>query len=117
MDGSMNVLSQTTTTLFNGAIPPNGFMVQLGPQSGNICMVNDNGPASFAAGFQMQVGAGVSVIYVTPPGYKPMGQVIFGAAVKVMLRPEAGDGPPRCRPCTCTHMQRSSLTWSSFAAG
>jgi hypothetical protein len=29
MDGSMVVPSQTSTTLFNGAVPPNGFMVQL----------------------------------------------------------------------------------------
>lgn len=34
--------------LFNGAVPPNGFMVQINGASelGNICWVNDNGPAS-----------------------------------------------------------------------
>jgi hypothetical protein len=76
MDGSITVLSQTTTPLFGGSIPPNGFMVQLGPQGGgNLCMVNDNGSATGAAGFNVQYGTGASLIYVTPPGYKPMGPV------------------------------------------
>jgi hypothetical protein len=83
MDGSMNVLSQTTTTLFNGAVPPNGFTVQPGPITGP-CLVNDNGPASGAgwnggsfAGFTVNNGNsdGVSFYYVTPPGYKPIGPV------------------------------------------
>jgi hypothetical protein len=34
------------TTLFKGAVPPNGFMVQMnaGSELGNYCYVNDNGP-------------------------------------------------------------------------
>jgi hypothetical protein len=85
LDGSMTVLSQTTTTLFNGAVPPNGFMVQPGPETG-VCLVNDNGAANGAgivsnggsiAGFTMlnPQGVGASAGYVTPAGYKPMGQV------------------------------------------
>jgi hypothetical protein len=41
MDGSMNVAAQTSTTLFNGAVPPNAFMVR----AYTGCVVNDNGPA------------------------------------------------------------------------
>jgi hypothetical protein len=29
MDGSMNIPAQMSTTLFNGALPPNGFMIQM----------------------------------------------------------------------------------------
>jgi hypothetical protein len=77
MDGSKVVPSQTSTTLFNGAIPPNGFMV-LGNPNGT-CFLNDNGPASGAgdvvagggfAGFQL-----TTAVFVTPPGYKPIGPV------------------------------------------
>jgi hypothetical protein len=77
IDGSKVVPSQTSTTLFNGAIPPNGFMV-LGNPNGT-CFLNDNGPASGAgdvvagggfAGFQL-----TTAVFVTPPGYKPIGPV------------------------------------------
>jgi hypothetical protein len=84
MDGSKVVPATTSTTLFNGAVPPNGFMVQTGANAG-ICWVNDNGSASGEgaislggpfAGFEIVQSnpAGVS-LFVTPPGYKPIGVV------------------------------------------
>jgi hypothetical protein len=83
VDGSMNVLATTSTTLFNGAVPPNGFMVQ-SPAS---CFVNDNGPASLPPG---QTGFYFSepTIFITPPGYKPIGavSVICGSASYVAAR-------------------------------
>src|ERR1700693_1771818 len=45
MDGSMNVPAATSTTLFNGAVPPNAFTVQTYNGSAT-CVVNDHGPAS-----------------------------------------------------------------------
>jgi hypothetical protein len=69
MDGSMVIPSQVSTTLFNGAVPPNGFMVQT---DGN-CFVNDHGPPSLEperAGLQLGRPA-----FITPPGYKPIGAV------------------------------------------
>jgi hypothetical protein len=84
MDGSMNVPAQTAVTLFNGTVPPNGFMVLPGPNTG-YCAVNDNGPAS-AEGLAVTGGGysgfvvspatlpGFSPI-ITPPGYKPMGAI------------------------------------------
>jgi hypothetical protein len=81
IDGSMTVPSQTSTTLFKGAVPPNGFMLQV-VQNAGVCVVNDNGPASGAgfmtsggglAGFQFNTeGVGP---FVTPPGYRPLGPV------------------------------------------
>lgn len=75
MDGSMTVPSQTSTTLFNGAVPPNGFMVEL---YGVGCFVNDNGPANGVNTGSSQAGfyfAAPPSPFVTPPGYKPMGVV------------------------------------------
>jgi hypothetical protein len=80
MDGSMHVLAQTATTLFNGAVPPNGFLVQSGYNVGGPCWVNDNGPASGAelitsgAGYAGFLLAGEQS-FVTRPGYRPMGAV------------------------------------------
>src|SRR5262245_54290152 len=81
MDGSMMVAGATSTTLFNGRVPPNGFMVQT--YQGQQCMVSDNGPASGAgifvdggppAGLMMIFDAyGYNATYTTPPGYKPIG--------------------------------------------
>jgi hypothetical protein len=76
-----------SVVLFNGAVPPNGFMVQINAQ-GQLplfCAVNDNGPASLntQTGFLFG-GANISFatnqpsaahVFVTPPGYKPMGPV------------------------------------------
>src|SRR5262249_25798882 len=48
MDGSMVLPSGgVSVVLFNGVVPPNGFMVQINVPSsiGAICNVNDNGPA------------------------------------------------------------------------
>jgi hypothetical protein len=65
--GRKHVPATTSTTLFNGAVPPNGFMIQ---QSTGLCYVNDNGPANSGAGFYFAEPA-----FITPPGYKPIGAV------------------------------------------
>src|ERR1700746_328859 len=82
MDGSMAIQGGVTTTLFNGIVPPNGFMVQF---YFSACLVNDNGPAfssnpgpnQMPGGFTASGGNGVSApsIFITPPGYKPIGPV------------------------------------------
>ena len=68
--------------LFNGVVPPNGFMVQLNGSSefGDICWVNDNGPATPNPPTGFLVGGLFSntplpFTFVTPPGYKPIGPV------------------------------------------
>ena len=83
MDGGMNVPATILTTLFNGAVPLNGFMVQ----SPGSCFVNDNGPASSVprqAGFYFAE----PTTFITPPGYKPIGavSVICGSATYVAAR-------------------------------
>jgi hypothetical protein len=76
VDGSIVVSANVLTTLFNGAVPPNGFMVQ---SLGVNCYVNDNGPAKLALTGQYPAGffvpGQVLPAFVTPPGYKPMGVV------------------------------------------
>ena len=84
MDGSTIVAAATSTTLFNGKVPPNAFIVQTASYN---CFVNDNGPASgpngppSQAGFFMMPfagamgGTGGVTHFITPPGYKPMGPV------------------------------------------
>jgi hypothetical protein len=42
------VIGPGATTLFNGAVPRNGFMIQLNSQGGSMCWVNDNGPPLLA---------------------------------------------------------------------
>jgi hypothetical protein len=83
MGGSM-VINGGGTILFNGAVPPNGFMVQLNSQGelGNLCYVNDNGPATANPPTGFLIGGWNSAnlptspsIFVTPPGYKPIGPV------------------------------------------
>jgi hypothetical protein len=81
LGGSMAV-GPGAFTLFNGAVPPNGFMVQLNYPSelGNFCWVNDNGPtaANPPTGFLfggLWVNSPLPSTFVTPPGYKPMGPV------------------------------------------
>ncbi len=83
MGGSM-VINGGGTILFNGAVPPNGFMVQLNSQGelGNLCYVNDNGPANANPPTGFLIGGWNSAnlptspsIFVTPPGYKPIGPV------------------------------------------
>ena len=84
MDGSTVIPGGAiSVTLFNGVVPPNGFMVQIAQPSslGNICLINDNGPASVEppmAGFLIGgiwVNTPLPKPFVTPPGYKPMGPV------------------------------------------
>jgi hypothetical protein len=83
IDGSTIIPSAAISiTLFNGVVPPNGFMVQIAQVSslGIICLVNDNGPASIEpmAGFLIGgiwVNTPLPNTFVTPPGYKPMGPV------------------------------------------
>jgi hypothetical protein len=93
MDGSMNVPAQTSTTLFNGAVPPNAFMVRT--YRTTTCIVNDDGPAAYdintntvTAGFIMTIDPlndfGFNTAsFSTPPGYRPIGPVsiwCYGAA-------------------------------------
>src|SRR4029077_17063434 len=47
LDGSTSVPAETSTVLFNGAVPRDGFMVQ---PRGNDCVINDHGSASFITG-------------------------------------------------------------------
>jgi hypothetical protein len=81
MDGSVFISSGgVSTPLFNGAVPPNGFLVE-GPGTSGNCWVNDNGPANIPvgpgnfgqAGFTLITAGGYS--FATPQGYKPMGVV------------------------------------------
>lgn len=89
MGGSLTINGGISTPLFNGAVPPNGFMVQLNSPSelGNTCYVNDNGPANGnnapPNGFIIGGGAvssPVPFLFVTPPGYKPIGPVSIWCA-------------------------------------
>jgi hypothetical protein len=82
MDGSTVIAAGgISVTLFNGVVPPNGFMVQINNTSsvGNVCNINDNGPASTqSTGFLIGgiwVATPLPNIFITPPGYKPMGPV------------------------------------------
>jgi hypothetical protein len=72
MDGSMNIAPFTSTTLFNGATPPNGFMVQVA--SGIGCAINDNGSANGFSAVKGFLTVGPD-LFVTPPGYRPIGPV------------------------------------------
>jgi hypothetical protein len=80
IDGSTTITCGASTLLFKGVTPSNGFMVQ---PFGTDIFVNDNGPAQPAPqqGFFVANAAtttGLST-FITPPGYKPMGQVyVFG---------------------------------------
>jgi hypothetical protein len=69
IDGSVEVQANTSTVLFGGVTPANGFSVQA---FGAPCAVNDHGPASLTpvAGFDFE-----GEIYTTPLGYKPIGPV------------------------------------------
>jgi hypothetical protein len=74
LDGSTSVPAETSTVLFNGAVPRNGFMVQ---PRGNDCVINDHGSASFITGPNGPAGFSIAngTPFITPPGYKPMGPV------------------------------------------
>ena len=63
-------------TLFGGAVPANGFLVQ--NNSSETLWVCDGGIAS-AGGASIQIGANGG-LFATPSGYKPVGAVsLFGA--------------------------------------
>jgi hypothetical protein len=76
MDGSTTILAGVPTMLFNGVVPPNGFLIQ---KFGTLCTVNDNGPAGAQTGISFGTGP-LSTIFVTPPGYKPIGVVSIWCA-------------------------------------
>lgn len=92
--GGTVIVGPQPVTLFNGVTPKNGFMAQLMANNNGICNINDNGPpginflgsnAGFLVagyrGIQSGPASGSLVpvappgIFVTPPGYKPMGPV------------------------------------------
>jgi hypothetical protein len=87
LDGSTSVPAETSTLLFNGAVPRNGFMVQ---PRGNDCVINDHGGASFITGPNGPAGFSIAngATFITPPGYKPMGpvNVICGTRAYVAAR-------------------------------
>jgi hypothetical protein len=82
------VLSNTGTPLFGGVTPPNGFMVQINnPNTTLTCWVNDNGQAGGNPPSGFTIGGTIGnypssgpapVLFVTPPGYRPMGPVTVG---------------------------------------
>jgi hypothetical protein len=86
MGGSLPSTGGATVVLFNGVVPPNGFMVQINFQFAlpTLCYVNDNGTTSANRPGFLFGGANISFatnqpsaahVFVTPPGYKPMGPV------------------------------------------
>jgi hypothetical protein len=87
LDGSTSVPAETSTLLFNEAVPRNGFMVQ---PRGNDCVINDHGSASFITGPNGPAGFSIAnaATFITPPGYKPMGpvNVICGTQAYVAAR-------------------------------
>ena len=76
-DGSGTVAAGgSAQTLFGGAVPANGFLVQ--NNSSAALWICDTGTAS-AGGASLQLAANGG-IFVTPDGYKPAGAVsLFGA--------------------------------------
>jgi hypothetical protein len=87
LDGSRSVPADTSTLLFDGVVPRNGFMLQ---PRGNDCAVNDHGAASFITGPNGPAGFSIAngATFITPPGYKPMGpvNVICGTQAYVAAR-------------------------------
>jgi hypothetical protein len=82
------VLTNTGTPLFGGWVPPNGFMIQMNvyDEQPPVCWINDNpnatnplgGPTGFMVGGAIgnyPVAAPAPILFVTPPGYRPMGPV------------------------------------------
>lgn len=76
-DGSGTVAAGgSAQTLFGGAVPANGFLVQ--NNSSAALWICDTGAAS-AGGASLQLAANGG-LFATPPGYKPAGAVsLFGA--------------------------------------
>ena len=78
--GDSGVIATTSTLLFGGAVPPNGFMVQINSGQSAHCLANDNGSAgptgngsSNYAGFAF--GGIPPALFITPQGYKPIGPI------------------------------------------
>jgi hypothetical protein len=74
LDGSTVITCGVPTTLFNGAVPLNGFMVSARAPF----VVNDHGLAAGSAAPQagfFVAQADIGGVFITPPGYKPMGVV------------------------------------------
>lgn len=78
--------SLQAVALFNGATPPNGFMVRVvvinstgtgyGYPDGSVCFISDSGTAALGFGFYLTPDTGgYSATFVTPVGYKPIGPV------------------------------------------
>jgi hypothetical protein len=81
-------------TLFNGATPPNGFMVRVVAESSDgssgygypnktLCFINDSGTAASGVGFYLTPDPnGYSATFTTPVGYKPIGPVSIWCGVR-----------------------------------
>ena len=79
IDGNVTTVpSATSTGLFRGAVPPNGFMIRVYNASRTSssylnsggCFVNDNGPANNLGGgvYLVPDFGGLSGTFITPPG-------------------------------------------------
>jgi hypothetical protein len=95
MGGTLPGTQGLSVVLFGGAVPPNGFMVGINLQSSLplFCAVNDNGPANAGSAGFLFGGASLSLgnpsaahVFVTPPGYKPMGPVSVNCQAPVEYR-------------------------------
>jgi hypothetical protein len=84
MDGGVaTVPNGQSTILFDGMVPPNGYMIRVYAVTygfgGTNCFVNDNGPAGQGVGFYLVGDVGnnafTSGTFTSPHGYKPMGPV------------------------------------------
>jgi hypothetical protein len=83
--GVATIPNATSTTLFGGKVPPNGFVVRVFISQGHVgdtnsalttfCFVNDNGPANFGVGFLLIPDSFYSGTFESPHGYKPIGPV------------------------------------------
>jgi hypothetical protein len=94
IDGNVTVVpSATSTTLFQGVAPPNGFMVRVYKAAptpyinSEGCFVNDNGPVNNRGGglYIVPDFGGTSGTFITPPGYKPIGAVSVWCAQRVYI--------------------------------
>jgi len=72
IDGSTSIACGTSTMLFGGAVPHNGFMVE---SNYAHLFINDNGPATYDPTTGIGTGFFVDPRFTTPPDYKPMGPV------------------------------------------
>jgi hypothetical protein len=88
MDGGVaTVPFATSTTLFNGHVPANGFFVRIfflqaqnqngyGGPNGLVCFINDSGLAALGSGFYLVPDeGGSSASFETPREYSPIGPV------------------------------------------